>query len=373
VHALELGVDAGDRQRPARVVTDRGDCAAQAPLELVLENAKEELGAAAEPVHPGWDPRRLAADGDRDGAAGLRHEEKRVAPGEPSEWPELVAADQHGLGADPARPELGEDPMRGVGLVGEPDLDVLCVARHLRSFETCLTCGGLGKLDGLPQTGQAGGVQPQLDGGQERVDPRLGRIVPLGLRYQVDLAAVQALGDDLGPQAASGEGGNGCLGRPRERGILFGRRFAAMDEADAPLTDPEGLGAPIQAEVEPTGPARSRAELPVDVVDVRAAHDHDLHAGGAQPLDNVFHGGRIGRPVGNGRSVPVEDDRLEAPVDDAREILSSAHGRQPLSRRFAHARILGAKRVRGIGGTADRRSVRSPMPRARSGATIATR
>ncbi len=115
----------------------------------------------------------------------------------------------------------------------------------------------LGEHDRLLKAVQARLEETALDGVKELGDPRLRRIGPLGLRDEVDLPAVQALGDDLGPQPAGGERGDGALGGRVERGILLGRRLAALEQAHVLRICAEDLRAAVHAQVEPAGTVRT--------------------------------------------------------------------------------------------------------------------
>jgi hypothetical protein len=75
------------------------------------------------------------------------------------------------------------------------------------------------------------------------------------------------------------------------------------------------LGAAIDAQVEPTGPLRTRLELSVDDTDVRAGNDDEVETERAQLLHQLAQLARIGPAVRNGSAVPVEDDRLEPTVE----------------------------------------------------------
>src|SRR5664280_2029113 len=66
---------------------------------------------------------------------------------------------------------------------------------------------------------------------------------------------------------------------------------------------------------QPTRPRRPKSQLPVDVSDVRAGHHKEIEAGGGQVGEQLPDLGGVGLPVGDGRPVPVEDDRLEPTVE----------------------------------------------------------
>jgi len=100
---------------------------------------------------------------------------------------------------------------------------------------------------------------------------------------------------------------------------------------------------------------RGRELQRLQVFEERERIAKELHDGVIQSL---FAVGMNLQGVATSSADPKTARRLEAAVDDARQILGSAHGSHALSRSFAHGRILGAEWLPGIGGTADRRSVR---------------
>ncbi len=87
------------------------------------------------------------------------------------------------------------------------------------------------------------------------------------------------------------------------------------------LIDDEDLGTAVETEIQPSRPDRTRAELCVDVADVRPGYDGEVHPLGAQLFDGAANLGSIGAAVRHGRAVPVEDDGLEATVEPGRNRL----------------------------------------------------
>jgi hypothetical protein len=61
--------------------------------------------------------------------------------------------------------------------------------------------------------------------------------------------------------------------------------------------------------------ARAGAQLPVDVPDVGAADDRHLKTTCARRCNSGAHGRGISGAVWNRGSVPVKDQRLEAPIE----------------------------------------------------------
>ncbi len=201
---------------------------------LCLEQLDEAIGPAAEVDHVRWRAARLRPDGDEGGAAGGRREHAGVAPLEAGDVAELVAADQDLFRRDPVfGRELVHEPVDGVGLVGEADLDVFDVAGDARILEAVAGGEPLGQAEGLGEAAVVAGVnQAGLDGLVERADLGLGRVGPLGERDEVDLAAVQTVVDDadVEPGAGDEDGAHG-VGRGGESPLLL-RRCDATPERD---------------------------------------------------------------------------------------------------------------------------------------------
>src|SRR4249920_452601 len=89
----------------------------------------------------------------------------------------------------------------------------------------------------------------------------------------------------------------------------------------ASLIDDVDLGAAVETEIQPSGPDRTRAELRVDVADVRPGYNGEVHPLGAQLFDGTANLGSIGAAVRHGGAIPVEDDGLEATVQRGRNRL----------------------------------------------------
>lgn len=312
--AFTLGVDPVDGDRPRGVAIDRGKVPARPARQLVLEECEEPVRSAAQPHHAVRNARRFHADRHGRRPRELGHEHERVAAPHAAERAELVPGDEHEAGRDTRAPQLLVDPPRGVGLVGDADLDVLHVARDARGRNAHLERGGCRDVDDLRQTGEAARLETQEHGIEEPVDAGLWRVVPPGVRDEVDLPAVQALRDDAGRQSARGEAFHDELRRGRERGVLPGRGADAVDEMHARRVHAEHLGPAVQQEEESAGSVRARGKLSVDVADVRARYDRDVHARRAQRLDETAHPAGVGVAIRDGSAVPVEDDGLESPA-----------------------------------------------------------
>jgi hypothetical protein len=285
------------------------------PPELVLEQRREARRPAAQRDHvlgkaAGLDSHR---DGRRIG--GFRDEQQRVTAGLTADGTELVAGDQNLMCRDAVASQPLEDPARRVGLVGEADLDVLRLARHPRVGEARVARRRLRQLDDLAQAPEAGAHNPCFDGGEQLGVPGLRRVGPLPLGDQVDPPAIEPLRDDLGAEAALEEALDRERRGDRQHDILLGRGEAALEEVDAVLVHQERLRPVVETEVEMAGARRPRMQLSVDVVDVRAADHCDVDPERACALDRRPERAHLGSLVGHGRSVPVEDQRLEPPVD----------------------------------------------------------
>ncbi len=177
------------------------------------------------------------------------------------------------------------------------------------------------ELDRLAEPAEAGRIETGLDRVEQLGDAGLGRILPLRLGDQVDLPAVQSLRDDLGAEATLGEPRHGELGGSVECLVLGRRRLPAGNQPQPIRVGDEHLGAAIHAQVEAAGPFGTCAELVVDVLDVRPRDHGKVHAVRGERLHELAEPRRVCLPVGNGGSVPVEDDGLEAAVERRGQVL----------------------------------------------------
>src|SRR5262249_38115587 len=144
------------------------------------EELAESGGSAAQGKDTWWDAGRLGADGHDEGAAGLGDDHPGVASLEPAERAEFVPGDEQlaeGNGA-PLN-QLFERPPDRVRLVGEPDFDVLDVARDAGSDQPLLPRGPLRPLHHLlDASSDAGAPESLLDLLVQLADPRFGRVAP---------------------------------------------------------------------------------------------------------------------------------------------------------------------------------------------------
>ncbi len=321
---LRLTIEADHRDAPPRVAVDLGEVAVEPTAKLIPEHLGEARRPADEAGHARWHALRLDADGERRGARRLRDEQQRVAPGHPAERSELVADEQHQARSDPVAPEVGHRPARRVGLVGEPDLQVLGVARDARAGEAGIGAGRLRDADRLRERTDPRRTEASLDRFEELGDARLRWIAPGGEGDEVHLPAVEAPCHDLGGQPALAQPAHGEIRRGVEQRLLIGRRLSPPEEAGPIRADAEVLGAAVEAEAQPPRPLRTRAQLPVHVAEVRAAHHDQVDASRRELLHRLAQLGGIGGTVRYGRPVPVEDDRFEAPVELGRCRLAAA-------------------------------------------------
>ena len=319
MHALQPRVEPFEDERPVGVAVDLGHVAAAAAFELVREYLEEDGRSAAELDNLRGSAVRLCSDRQRRRPGPLRDEQEGVAAGQAAERPELVAGDEDEAGPDPAALQLRERPAGGIGLVGEPDLDVLGVARH----------AGIGK----PGSAR----RPRAP--TSTASPRPASPAP---RRRSCTAASSSPIRAFGGSAHSGSGirsilrrfsrcettsardtataklGDGLRGGRVERRVLRRCRLPPVDQLEPVRARRVDLGAAVDAEVETPRAGRPRAQLPVDVADVRAGDHDQVKAERAQLLDQRPQLARVGAPVGNRGAVPVEDDSLETAVERGR-------------------------------------------------------
>jgi len=300
-------------ERPLRVAVQLRDVSRAAPRQLVPEQPTEAPRAAPECEHPGRCSRRLHADGHRRRLRGFGDQKIGVAAEQPADRAELIAYDEHEARPDPAAREPRQEPARRVGLVGQPDLDVLHITCDPRIRQTC--DGGLiaGDLDRLVQGGDARVVKAVLDGVEQIRDPRLGRVVPFRRWDQVDLAAVQSPRDralEAAPLELADRRGRGGI----ERGVLLARRHTPEERANTGCVRLEHLRAAVHAQEQAPRAVRPCAQLLVDVREVRPCHHGDVGTERAQILDERTQLARIAHAIRDRGPVPVEQDRLEPAI-----------------------------------------------------------
>ena len=167
-------------------------------------------------------------------------------------------------------------------------------------------------VDDLEEARDPCTADPFLDCLEQLVDASLGGVGPLGHRNDVDLPAVQARRDDPGREPTLGETRHREVSRPIECRLLDGRCLSPVEQAGSRFVDGECLRASVQGEQQPSRPARSGPELAVHVPDMGATDDRDVDAALAQCLDELAHVVGVGGAIGDRRTVPVEDHRLEA-------------------------------------------------------------
>ncbi len=187
------GIEAVELDRPLRIRLGKRQLARRPPDELIIEQLDECVRPAAECKNARRQSSRLDTDGERRRRRGLGHQHERVASRHPADRAELVAAEEHGVWTDAEAGELAEQPVRGLRLVGQADLDVLHVAGDARIAQAGTACRCLGEGCDLSEPRQTCRREPALDRLQELADPCLRRICALRLRDQIDLPPVQSV------------------------------------------------------------------------------------------------------------------------------------------------------------------------------------
>src|SRR6266545_5994122 len=124
---------------------------------------------------------------------------------------------------------------------------MLRITRDLRRLEARLARGLLRDANRLAQSVQSGASQTSFDRSEQLGDLRLGRVRPLGLRNEVDLAPVEALGHDLCAHAAFREAANGGLGCGVQSSVLGLRGLAPLDKLRPSFADEEDFRSSVQA------------------------------------------------------------------------------------------------------------------------------
>ena len=200
-----FGSSSVDHERPGRIAVDVRNVAAPAPLELVGQHVDETLRPAAERRSRRRECRSARRRPRRPSHGRFRATSRNESlPGRPPSGPNSSPATSTKPGADPAPAQLVEEPARGVGLVGEPDLDVLRVARHARVRQARSSAALRRELDRLAKTAEArlAAVVPRPPPSSSAIRA-FGGSAHSGLGDQVDLPSVQALRHDRGAQPAT--------------------------------------------------------------------------------------------------------------------------------------------------------------------------
>ena len=158
-------------------------------------------------------------------------------------------------------------------------------------------------------------MQASLDRIQEVADPGLWRIRPARQRDEIDLPPVQAT--EIRPQPPSrarraSRRSLGCGRQSRSSSAVACRRQTGW--APAPV-DREHLRTPVQTQVQPPGSDRTGSQLSVHVVQVRSAYDDEVDVAQLRASTIAFRSARVGHAIWDGGAIPVEHDRLEAPVE----------------------------------------------------------
>ena len=208
VRALALADRRPRAQRPARVGRDDRQRAAAAQRELPVEQPAERSGPPPSARTPagtpaGSTPTETARWRPLPRRSGASSRCPARPPSGPSSSPTISTCS----GADAALPQMREIPARGVGLVGEADLDVLGVARHATR-----PCSPASRR--RPRRARPRPCSPSRSCSRRRASTAasssamraFGGSAHSGLRDQVDLAAVEPLRDDPRLQPAARPG-----------------------------------------------------------------------------------------------------------------------------------------------------------------------
>ena len=145
----ELGDRGGERQNPAGVGVDLWHPAIRSAGQLSIEQLGETGRATPEVCHAVGDTTGFDTNRDDRRAGEGVDDHERIAAGRSSDGTELVSADENELSGDAAPDQPVGRPARRVGLVGEPDLHVLDIARDPRIRKSGRVCCIGGKVDDL--------------------------------------------------------------------------------------------------------------------------------------------------------------------------------------------------------------------------------
>jgi len=116
-----------------------------------------------------------------------------IAACEPGDGAELIASNEDRIEWNAARAgQRAQQPLDGIGFIGEPDLDMLDAAGDARLRDPLLLSCPDGECERLVEPArQPCSSQASLDGLQPFADGRLRRIPSFRERDQIDLAAVE--------------------------------------------------------------------------------------------------------------------------------------------------------------------------------------
>ena len=117
--------------------------------ELRIEQLGETGRATPEVRHAVGNTTGLDSDRDDRRAGQGVDDHERIAARRTADGTELVPTDENELAGDAAQDQPVGRPARRVGLVGEPDLHVLDIARDPRIGQSGRVCGVGGKVDDL--------------------------------------------------------------------------------------------------------------------------------------------------------------------------------------------------------------------------------
>ncbi len=227
--ALVLRVDAVDTHRPRGVRDARRQRAAHAGASCASSSCAKRAGPPPSASTPAGTP---AGSGPTETTVALAacagHAAASRCPGRPPSGPSSSPTISTCAGATPRSHWCAKYHR------AESDLSVRPISTCLASLVTrgsaspASTAAASLRLDRGAQVLQAVGAQPRLHGGEQLGKPRLRGVGPLRQRDQVDLAAVQALRDDLGVDPLRTQALDGERGGAVERRLLRGGGDAAL-------------------------------------------------------------------------------------------------------------------------------------------------
>ena len=108
---------------------------------------------------------------------------------------------------------------------------------------------------------------------------------------------------------------DGVVRRLVQRSIFVGAGYSPFDEGRAAFAYREHLRTPVETQVKESRTGWTGLQLAIDVAQVGATHDEDGRAGGTEGFETRSQRTGIGLAVRDRRAVPIEDERLERPVE----------------------------------------------------------
>ena len=213
--------------------------------------------------------------------------------------------------ADPALRQRPERPPRRIGLVRQPDLDVLRVRRDLRVSEARHPAQLPGRSQPLPRATRCPHERRRRSTAASRSGSRaLGGSAHAGSGIRSIFRLFRRLETTRATSPRAPQPIDRQLGRTVQLGLLLRGCLAAVDEVDAGAVDFEHFRTAIEAKVEPTRAGRPRRQLTIHIADVGPADDDDVDGRCGEILDQRPHALR--RPRG-GRGRQCRPSRTRRP------------------------------------------------------------